>query len=204
MFTTAYRPPQINFGRSTVLNASLTWQQLKEDDRDAFTGVGEKVLLKAGFRLYKFTQGDIAPPAGGKATPWWSAMDGFKTDTGLQDRLKFARDLGLNPADLTRIVAAVRTNWNALTNILTAFLVKDVWAFWGPCSPQPKFGDQSLAHMRKFDNVLEELTGSQPQRITLPGGAGQFFIPGMQRNVEVRRGVRVPVSQVIAGMVDIY
>ncbi len=201
-----YEAPSIRF--TPVLNAGLKWEQLQQADRDSFDGVAQKVKLPAGLRLYKFTQWDIESRSG--VTPYWSPVERYQWDEGLQNRLRLAQQQGMSPDDYTRIVAAVRTNWNALTNILTAFLIKDVYAFWGAIGWQPKFGEQTLEHMRSFDRVLEELTAKvtgtarTPQRITLPGGASQFFIPNLRRNEHIRRGVRVPVAELIAGRVHIY
>ena len=197
---TLYQAPQIHF--TPVLNAGLNWEQLEQSDRDAFRGIGQKVILRAGFRLYKFTAADIESRFG--VTPWWSPLGSYLWDAGLESRLKLARHLGETPEDFTRVVAAVRTNWNALTHILTAILLKDVYGFWGQIGWQPKFGDQTLEHMRSFDKVLEELTGRSPQRIGLPGGGSQFFIPNLTRNEHIRRGVRVPVADAIAGTVQIF
>lgn len=200
-----YEAPSIHF--TPVLNAGLKFEELDHADQDSFTGLVEKVKLPAGFRLYKFTEYDIQSAHG--VTPYWSPVERYQgryqTDEGLHERLRQAQQQGLSPADYARVVAAVRTNWNNLTNILTAFLLKDVYAFWGAISAQPKFGDQPLEHMRKFDKVLAELlqkfegTARMPQRITLPGGAGQFFIPHLECRVHIQRSRRVPVADVISG-----
>ena len=133
-----YQAPQISF--TPVLNAGLNWDQLEQCDRDAFHGIGQQVKLRAGFRLYKFTAGDIESRFG--VTPWWSPLAPYLWDSGLENRLKLAQHLGANPADVTRVVAAVRTNWNALTHILTAILLTEVYGFWGQVGWQPKFGDR--------------------------------------------------------------
>src|SRR5580658_8381809 len=174
--------PRTNFAPGSTLNAGLTWQQLGAADRDAFNGVGDKVLLKAGMRLFKFTEGDITQPNSVNVTPWWSPMDAYQWEAGLRGRLSFAKQMGLSPTELTRVVAAVRTNWNGLTNVLTSILQKDVWGFWGRAGSQPKKGDDTLEDMRAFDQVIEKLTGQKPQRPSFPGGAGQFFIPNLNRN----------------------
>jgi hypothetical protein len=153
------------------LNAGLTWQQLGASDRDAFAGPGEKVLLKAGFRLFKFTEGDITSANPVNVTPWWSPMEAYQWDAGLKRRLNFAKQMGICPSELTRVVAAVRTNWNGLTNVLTAILQKDVWAFWGRAGGQPQKDDRTLEDMRSFDKVIESLSGQKPQRPSFPGGA---------------------------------
>lgn len=201
-----YEAPVIKF--TPVLNADLRWETLDQQDRDSFSGLAEKVKLPAGFRLYKFTQWDFDSRYA--VTPYWSPIERYQWDEGLQSRLRRAQQMGMSPAEYTRTIAAVRTNWNELTKVLTAYLLKDVYAFWGRIGAQPKFGEQTLEHMRSFDNVLAELTerftgtARMPQRITLPGGAGQCFIPNLKRNEHIGRGVLVPVADVIAGRVHIY
>jgi hypothetical protein len=212
------------------LNENLKWERLEPEVRDAFEGGrAEKVQLKSGFRLYKFTHGDLCPrekTADGhsgkllvdKVTPWWSPFFSYNGneglhgpflphhgDYGLQGRVQFCRQTGNCPVELTRHSAAVRTNWNNLTHVLTAYLTDDVWAFWGRASAQPKFGDQTIDHMRSFDDVLAELSGRQPDRITLPGGASQFYIPNLIRGDSatkppghIIRGVRMPVEMLAA------
>jgi hypothetical protein len=218
-----YEAPPIHF--TPVLNAGLNWDQLDRDVRDAFSGIAQKVKLGTGFRLYKFTanpfswQGRVEPKwqrkeGGGwqreevetKAgvTPWWSPFDLYQWDPGLRARINEANELSVDPVELTRAKAAVRTNWNALTRICATVLVKDVYGFWGACGWQPKFGDQSLEHMRSFDKVLDELRskfgdrGPRPPRIGLAGGAGQFYIPNLQLYEHIRSLWEAPVDDVVA------
>ena len=50
-----------------------------------------------------------------------------------------------------------------------------------------------------FDKVLMELTGKEPNRIGLPGTAGQFFIPGLQLHTHLFRRQYVDVNKVVSG-----
>lgn len=187
------------------LNERLTWEQLDPATRGAFRGPGKKVKLRAGFRLYKLTAWDIASGDPPRVTPWWSSLERYEWDASLQDRLALARRLGTTPAELTRVVAAVRTGWNPLTHVLTAFLLKDVYAFWGAIGWQPRIGDREPVDcMRIVNQLSEDELGRPIAGGGLVGGAGQFFIPGLTRDVHIRRGVRVPVDDVVAGRVRIF
>lgn len=200
MIGNVYHPPKIEF--TPVLNAGLRWEDVETGVHDAFRGQVKLVKLRAGFRLYKFTQFDLRPA--GAVTPWWSPFGQFAQDPGLEERLREAASLGKDPADRARVLLAVRKDWNSLTHILTAKLLKDVYGFWGRTGWQPRFGVQSVEHMRRFDQVLGQLTGSAPIRLGLDGGAGQFFIPNLIRNEHLRRGVWVSVEQLLSGEVHLW
>ncbi|MEO7143226.1 MAG: hypothetical protein ABI165_06935 [Bryobacteraceae bacterium] len=195
-----YEAPKTPF--TPVLNAGLEWPALPQATRDAFKGPGAKVKLAAGFRLYKFTQGDIESAWG--VTPWWSPTKGYQWDAGLQARLDLARNLGVSPVELTRIVAAVRSHWNKLDFILTSVLIKEVYAFWGMAGWQPREGDDTIEQLNEIDALVEKETGKKPMRRGLTGSASQFFIPNLKRGEHIRRGLRVPVADVIEGKVQIY
>ena len=68
MIGTVYQAAKIEF--TAVLNAGLKWDDLERTVRDAFCGQVSLVKLRAGFRLYKFTQYDLRSAGG--VTPWWS------------------------------------------------------------------------------------------------------------------------------------
>ncbi len=186
------------------LNADLKWDNQPREVRDAFDkGNAEKVMLNAGFKLYKFTHGDISfvdPQTSvdsKKVTPWWSPFSPYKKDTGLHARLRRARDTDTCPVRLTRQLTAVRNNWNNMTHLLTAFLDQrvNVWAFWGYASGQVVEGHQTIEHMERFDMVLTQLmSGRLPERKMLPGGAGQFYIPNLIRNEHIWKAARVPAE----------
>jgi hypothetical protein len=199
-----YSAPSIQF--TPVLNAGLKWEELDRRDQDGFRGLGEKIKLPIGYRLYKFTEARYDMKPTGRVTPWWSPFDRFRFDTGLQARLQAARHEAVDPAAKTRAVAAVRKNWNQLTHILTARLLKEVYCFWGECGWQPFEGGADIETYRRFDAVMKELARGAPHQTIdhkvhgFMGGASQFLIPGLIRNTHIARGVFVPVANVIAGL----
>lgn len=202
-FEKAYVAPKINWAPKPVLNADATWGPggtIAVEVQHAFDrGVAAKVLITAGTALYKFTDWDMVADIRG-VTPWWSPRKAYQWDPGLDFRLELAKEANLHPSELTRQVAAVRTNWNGLTNVLSATLTRDVWGFWGKVGWQPKFGDFPLEHMVKFDKVLTELMkGQPPNRIGLPGMAGQFYIPGMLLHTHIFRRKFVNVNKIVSG-----
>jgi hypothetical protein len=202
-FQKAYVAPKIDWSPKVILNANAKWGPggtVDVEVQHAFDrGIATKVLIPAGTALYKFTDWDMLEDTRG-VTPWWSPRKAFQWDPGLDFRLELAKQAKQHPSELTRQVAAVRTNWNGLTNILSASLTRDVWGFWGKVGWQPKFGNFPLEHMVKFDKVLTELMkGQQPNRIGLPGMAGQFFIPGMLLHTHICRRRFVNVDQIVSG-----
>jgi hypothetical protein len=174
------------------LNAGLDWNQLGPDHRDAFRGVGQKVKLEARFRLYKFTAWDITNRAG-KVTEWWSPLEPYQWDPGLRARLNLAEHLGGDAADLTRVMCAVRTNWNALTHVLTATLLKPVYGFWGQVGWQPRDGDEKVGNVR----ILDRAGG-------LPGFASQFYIPNLKLGEHIKQDKKEPVADVMAGRKPVF
>jgi hypothetical protein len=202
-FQRAYVAPKIDWSPKKILNADAKWGPggtVDVEVQHAFDrGVAKKVLLPAGTPLYKFTDWDMISDVYG-VTPWWSPRKPYDWDPGLDFRLDLAKQAKQHPSELTRQVAAVRTNWNGLTNILTVALTRDVWGFWGRVGWQPKFGNFPIEHMIKFDKVLTELMkGQAPNRIGLPGQAGQFYIPGMQLHLHICRRQFVHVDKVVSG-----
>ena len=161
------------------LNFNLVWNQMPASARQAFTGVSEKVKLPSGFALYKFTEFRIANHEG-KITEWWNPVAPYGNDAGLAARMALARHLGAIPADLTRVVAAVREDWNALTHVLQANLLKPVYAFWGQCSMQRRLKDGETRRPGIAGAPTRNLPGvsGAPSR-NLPGYAWQFYIPNL-------------------------
>jgi hypothetical protein len=202
-FQKAYVAPKIDWSPRTILNADAKWGPggtVEAEVLHAFDrGLATKVLIPAGTALYKFTDWDMLSDTHG-VTPWWSPRKPYRWDPGLDFRLDLAKQAKQHPSELTRQVAAVRTNWNGLANILTASLARDVWGFWGRVGWQPKFGNFPLEHMVKFDKVLTELMkGKEPNRIGLPGMGGQFYIPGMRLHTHICRRKFVNVDQIVSG-----
>jgi hypothetical protein len=165
------------------LNHNIVWNQMSADAKGAFIGTPEKVKLPAGFKLYKFTEFFITNRAG-KFTEWWSPVEPYGIDAGLTQRLALAHLLRVNAADLTRVVAAVKENWNALTYILQAEITEPVYGFWGQCSVQ-----------RRLDPAANARPGTiaGPRTANLPGYAWQFYIPNLTAK-HIREVSRIPVA----------
>ena len=153
-------------GAEAGLNFNLVWGQMPKDVTGAFIGTPKKVKLEPGFALCKFTEYFIANRAG-KITEWWNPVQGYGIDPGLASRQNLARVLGANPSDLVRVTSAVKENWNALTFILQARLLKPVYGFWGQCSK-----------MERLETGQTARPGLPKGRTkNLPGYARQFYIP---------------------------
>src|SRR5215218_2059596 len=120
------------------LNEALKLSDLPRDHASAFYGNVLNVRLKPGVELYKFTSGDMKHPATGAITPWWSPVQPYEIDLGLQSRLDLAKRLHVHASDLTRSFAAVSEDWNRLESILVVRLTKFVHALWGQVAAQPR------------------------------------------------------------------
>jgi hypothetical protein len=168
-----YQPPEME------LNFNTDWEMMPAEVKLAFRGKPKRVRLESGFMLYKFTeyglswrQGDII-----KISEWWSPVNSYDNnkDPGLQARLSLAKHLGVSPAALTRVVAAVRIDWNSLTYLQTSKLLKPVWGLWGQCAMQPR---RTPPKGIKNEDVLH-----------FPGFSWQFYIPKLTLShiIEIKR-----------------
>lgn len=171
----------MTIGRITTslneLNFDLVWNRVPQDVKTAFIGAPKKVKLESGFMLYKFTEFSIANQRG-KITEWWSPVHPYGIDPGLSARIRLAERLGASPADLTRVVAAVKENWNALTNVLQARLLMPVYCFWGQCASQTR---RDSGRPPRAGILTPQAGGSMRVVRTknLPGYAWQFYIPNL-------------------------
>lgn len=161
----------------TELNFDLVWHQMPPHVKEAFVGAPQKVKLMPGFTLYKFTEYYIANRQG-RITEWWSPVQAYGNDPGLAARINLARHLGASPAELTRVVAAVKENWNALTHVLQARLVKPVYGFWGQCAPQVRRDGGQQARPGSVAPAAQ-IGGKVVRTKRLPGQAWQFYIPNL-------------------------
>lgn len=166
-----YQPPE------TDLNFSTDWELMPPGVKSAFIGKPKRVKLESDFMLYKFTEYDFADPKG-KISEWWSPVNQYGIDPGLAARIHLARVLGASPADLVRVVAAVKENWNALTYVLTAQLKKPVYGFWGQCATQLRKDQDPKILARPGIVAAPERADMRTVRTQrLPGYAWQFYIP---------------------------
>lgn len=167
------------------LNQNLQVGDLPVRTREAFVGTVRNVRLSRGFELYKFTNITYPMKDGvGRITAWWSPVQPYELDTGLQMRLQLAKRLGVHPAELTRVVAAVSEDWNFLSFILRAQLRKEVHALWGQCASQPRIDDRSRPRLVRDDQRGEAIRTGQGEALHLttssvPGRAWQLYIPNL-------------------------
>ncbi len=154
-----------------VLNDSLQWGQLPEYVKQAFKGEGEKVRLEAGYRLYKFSQFDIKR-SDGSVSEWWSPVDAFGDDPGLDQRISLAMRNGVDLREIVRLYCAVKESWNALTELIKIEMVVPAYAFWGKASGQER-GAAGPAQEGKIED--------NHKTRNLPGNACQFYIPNLKQ-----------------------
>lgn len=172
-----------------IINEHLSWAEVGEIStgpdtkvKHAFKGgKAEKVLLPAGFQLYKFHDfNTLAPPNATSISPWWSPLEPYKHDGGWDQRKKLASHLGVSIREFGRVTSAIKENWNSLKYLLVIVLAHNTYAYFG-----------SFAQMARMDQ------GSQSKRVVsspgggafraegrgstknLPGGGTQFYIPNL-------------------------
>ena len=173
---------------TTELNFKTVWNQMSPDVKGAFIGTPEKVKLTEGFLLFKFTEFHLENRAR-KITEWWSPVEAYGIDPGLGSRLALAHHLRVNAADLTRVIAAVREDWNALTYILQAQITAPVYGFWGQCKMQVRrTKDAQGQDLRARPDTIVG-----PKTANLPGYAWQFYIPNLT-TAHIREVSRIPVA----------
>jgi hypothetical protein len=165
--------------REEDLNYNTDLYLVSPNVKKAFIGKPKRIRLESGFDLYKFTEFGFI--FNNKITEWWSPLYPYEMDPGLSARLDLARHLGSSPADLVRVNAAVRENWNALTYILKARLKKPVYCWWGQCAKQPR---KSLCIPPRggIDIPRERQDMPLVRTDNLPGYAWQFYIPRLTLN----------------------
>ncbi|CAN7529956.1 hypothetical protein LJR030_005417 [Rhizobium sp. LjRoot30] len=180
-----YNAPSV--AKDGIRNANTEFENLPQFVKDAFlTGMKnfgvydnapikvpvQKVRLPKGFELYKFTEYWLKNQKG-EITPWWSPLEDFGNDPGLEARKRLAKALGTTASELSGVYAAVREDWNAGTFILRAKLKRDVYAFFGQCAMQPRLSSPTAAYP-----VVTTRPGRVHGRTTnLPGFAWQLYIP---------------------------
>ncbi|HLN56823.1 MAG TPA: hypothetical protein VK207_12555 [Bacteroidales bacterium] len=159
----------------TELNFNIVWAQVDRNSRSAFIGIPKKVKLPVNFMLYKFTD---RPVTGDRISAWWSPVTPYDSDPGLLSILNLARHLGASPADLTRVMAAVKENWNALTHLLEARLLMPVYGFWGQCSMQKRI-DEGESAKPGIPRPAPRMDLSFRPTGNLPGYSWQLYIPNL-------------------------
>ena len=149
-----------------ILNEDLRFDALDEGARKAFLRVPDRMLLRPGSKLYKWTNRTLGGP---HITPWWSFVESTRLPSGIvADGFRVSEEraarLGRTHREFARSRAAISGQFkNNLSNLLVIQLKVPVWGFAGRCSGQPEFDDEQkdLSH------------------VFLIGGAFQVLIPNV-------------------------
>ena len=149
-----------------ILNDELRFDALDEGARRAFLRLPDKILLRPGTQLYKWTDRALAGPT---ITPWWSFVESTRLPSGIvADGFRVSEEraarLGRPHREFARSRAAISGQFkNNLTNLIVIQLKVPAWGFAGQCSGQPEFDDEhkDLSH------------------VFLIGGAFQVYMPNV-------------------------
>ena len=121
-----------------ALNETFAFSSAPIDVRAAFLGPAEKVLLRRGTKLYKWTDYGLLGAHG--VTPWWSYVEktvlpsGFVAE-GFRTSEMMARRLGVTHRQYQRVRSAVSEKFNNdLRTLLLIELLDDIWGFAGRTS----------------------------------------------------------------------
>jgi hypothetical protein len=162
------------------INENLSWAEVGATKtgadthvRDAFKGgSADKVLLPAGFELYKFNEyNSLAPPGATSISPWWSPYEPYKHDGGWDQRKKLAAHLGVSIREFGRVTSAIKENWNSPSYLMIIALGHATYAYFGGFAQMARI-DAGQASKRKAG----EARGATKN---LPGGGTQFYIPNL-------------------------
>lgn len=161
-----------------ILNQLETWHDTPAWVHQAFKGDADKVELRAGFRIYKFNSYPTLLPPGAaawsKITPWWSPLEAYEWDAGLENRRKTAAAMGgATLKELSRIVVAVREDWSSLDYLVKAELTKPVFAFFGVVAPQARIAAGATSMRRPTERQSHG-------RGKLVGLGSQLYIPNLR------------------------
>lgn len=169
MFTTVYNPS----GR--VLNDLAAWINQPPHVKQAFKGgIGKRVRLPVGFRLCKLSDfPSLAPPGAKTLSEWWSPFESFEYDPGFESRVALARHLRVSIRELSRVLVAVKENWNSLSYLLIIALRQPVYGFFGGVAGQARIDKGQGSKLKAGES---RGTGG------LVGNASQFYIPGLTPN----------------------
>ena len=147
----------------SILNENLEFHQLPSDVQIAFAGKGsEKVLLKPGTSLFRFSRHT-------GISPWWSET------TQLWSLLESAKKCGQRLDQHVRSTNAVLRNWDPSMHFLIIAKLKwYVYAFRGKTS----FQNEAFKYMNPTDKVHYKQKYTKP--ILFKGGNSQVYIYGIK------------------------
>lgn len=177
---------------TTIKNQDIQWTTFDPDPysgqtraqvHEAFTHKrAEKRLLPAGMKICRLhAYGGLAPGMAefSVLTPWWSPYDEYDYDAGIENRQKMAANLGVSTRELSRIVMAVKEDWNSLAYLWVTSLKVSVFAFFGGVAGQDRIGKNASTQQPNKsyrDTKVEKSSGSKG----LTGGNSQFYIPKLR------------------------
>ena len=163
-----------------VPNEDAVWQQQPQFVQAAFTHQrAEKVLLPQGFKLSKLSDFDsLAPPGATTLSPWWSPFEDYEYDAGFENRVKLAQHFGVSIRELSRLLVAVKENWNSLKYLLVIQLRVPVYAFFGGVAGQLRIDAADPGGKPVVSKVLAGEASGKTKNLV--GGASQFYIPNLQ------------------------
>jgi hypothetical protein len=185
------------------INEHLSWQEVGDIStggdnhvRDAFKGgAADKVLLPAGFEIYKFNEyNSLAPPSATTISPWWSPLHAYKHDGGWEQRKKLAAHLGVSIREFGRVTSAVKENWNSMSYLLIVVLGHATYAYFGGFAQMARIDPKSQSKRVITAPVVAGAAGTAAAPAgaagfkaegrgatkNLPGGGTQFYIPNLR------------------------
>jgi hypothetical protein len=173
-----------------AINENLSWTEVGAIStggnghvRDAFkNGFADKVLLPAGFELYKFNEYDsLAPPSAAFISPWWSPLRDYKHDGGWEQRKKLAAHFGVSIREFGRLTSAVKENWNSMSYLLTVMLAQNTYAYFGGFAQMARLDkDTQSKRVTAAPGTAGFKAEARGTTKNLPGGGTQFYIPNLR------------------------
>ncbi|MEK7345403.1 MAG: hypothetical protein AAB176_06895 [Pseudomonadota bacterium] len=180
-----------------ALNSELTWDAVGDIVTDSTTGTRVKDAFQQKFQtpskclvpaltwLYKFNRyKDLTGQPQGpdsEVSPWWSMVDPYQHDAGLEARLKMA-NLNGGIREWARLTSAISENWSTLEFLMKIQLAESVYGWFGGFAAMPRLA-AGKASLRDASN---EDASSRSK--FLPGGATQIYIPNLKvRHVQFHK-----------------
>jgi hypothetical protein len=161
----------------------FSWS-MRPGDLAGFLGTPTVVVLRGGFKIYKFT-GDKALEGNYGVTPWWSTVDPWKEDLeGAKGRYEQAVLNGIDMSSMARYMSAVVVGWNSLKEYIEVSIhpTWEVHCFWGMFAPMKLIGGDA-----DIDKSAEYGKATSPgfSDAVLPSDIGvleawQLYIPGLR------------------------
>jgi hypothetical protein len=161
-----------------ILNETLEFSSAPQTVKKAFLGMPDKLLLRPGRKLFKWTEFPLVGDHG--VTPWWlfaaptrlpsgAVADGFRRSEDLAHRL------GVSHSSYQKVRSAVSGKFrNSMRYLLLVEITAPVWGFAGKASGQLEFSDE------------QEFNDPSLKKVYLLGGSVQLWVPNLKDNLHVR------------------